>query len=48
MYQIFDFKASDMLWKAYCNDRTWNEMSIDFQLRTIRDCLTKYGRELVT
>jgi hypothetical protein len=44
MYQIFDYKSSDMLWKAYCDNKQWGEMPIDFQLRSIRDCLTIYGR----
>jgi hypothetical protein len=44
MFQIFDFKASNMLWQAYCNDTSWNELPNNFQLRTLRDCLTIYGR----
>ena len=47
MYETNDFKASDMLWKAYCMKTTWDDMPVDFQLRTLRDCLTLYRRFLI-
>ena len=41
--RMYDFKASNMLWKAYCNKTDNEELgSVELQLFILRNCLSKY------
>jgi hypothetical protein len=46
MFEIADFRASNMLWQAFCNKTAWDELDTEIQLRILRDSITKYYNNL--